>query len=95
MTVVTSMRNDIPLTAYVNRLLKLIEVIPMVRDYPKHWIPGQLLDLKKFTDGSFRATLLGEDYDPKKANGIEFDSSHAAQSFVSDWYSPGKARIPA
>jgi hypothetical protein len=62
----------------------------MRNDIPSHWLPGQLLDLRRFTDGSFRATLLGESYDPEKANGITFDSSHAAQTFVSAWY----ARTP-
>lgn len=53
---------------------------------PPHWVPGQLLDLKRFTDGSYRATLLGEQYDPEKDNAIHFDSSHTAQQFVSEWY---------
>jgi hypothetical protein len=53
---------------------------------PAHWIKGQLLDLKRFTDGSYRATLLGEEYDPQAGNSVSFDSSHAAQSFISEWY---------
>ena len=55
--------------------------------YPPHWNKGQLLDLKKFTDGSARATLLGEDYDPQTNNAVHFDSLWAAQSFISAWYS--------
>lgn len=64
----------------------------MMDEYPKGWIPGQLLDLKRFTDGSFQATLLGEEYDPKRANRMTFDSSHAAQTFVSWWYLPAASR---
>jgi hypothetical protein len=53
-------------------------------NYPEHWIPGALLDLKRFTDGSYRCTLLGETYDGE--NGIEFTSATEAQEFVSTWY---------
>lgn len=60
----------------------------MRNDYPPHWLPGQLLDLKRFTDGTYRATLLGEEYDPELANAINFASSHEAQAFVSTWYQP-------
>ena len=63
--------------------------------YPPDWIPGSLLDLKRFTDGSYRATLLGEDYKPELANGIEFASSFEAQQFVSWWYSPAILREQA
>ena len=63
-----------------------------MRDYPPHWLPGQLLDLKRYGDGSFRATLLGEEYDPELANGLEFDSSFAAQQFTSWWYSSAMQR---
>lgn len=67
----------------------------MTFDYPPEWLPGQLLDLKRFTDGSFRATLLGEVYDPKEPDRVPsmaFDSTFAAQSFVSWWYSSAKLR---
>jgi hypothetical protein len=56
-------------------------------DIPSHWIKGQLLDLKKYTNGTARAYLLGEaDTDPPGAS-ISFDSLHDAQQFVSTWYS--------
>jgi hypothetical protein len=61
--------------------------------YPSHWTPGQLLDLKRFTDGSYQATILGEQVDHQTRNFVEFDSSYAAQAFVSTWYQPGKARV--
>jgi hypothetical protein len=61
-------------------------------EYPSHWLPGQLLDLKRFTDGSCRATLLGEEYDPEKGNGIHFQSTFDAQAFVSLWYAPAELR---
>ena len=63
-----------------------------MRDYPPHWLPGQLLDLKRYGDGTFRATLLGEEYDPELGNGIEFDSTYAAQQFTSWWYSSAMQR---
>lgn len=63
-------------------------------DCPSDWIPGQLLDLKKFTDGSARATLLGVEYDPEKANAVHFASLHEAQEFVSHWYLPAARTRP-
>ena len=50
---------------------------------PAHWIVGQLLDLKRYSDGSFRATLLGEE--PKDGQ-MSFSSAWDAQEFVSHWY---------
>ena len=64
----------------------------MRNDYPAHWLPGQLLDLKRYTNGSYRATLLGEEADPKKSNWIDFESGHDAQAFTSWWYLPAEAR---
>jgi hypothetical protein len=61
-----------------------------MHDTPPHWIPGQLLDLKRFGDGTYRATLLGEEYDPELGNAIEFHSSYEAQQFVSHWYTPSR-----
>jgi hypothetical protein len=62
-------------------------------DIPSHWLKGQLLDLRRFTDGSYRATLLGDEDDTKSgyvAPRIDFASSHEAQSFVSAWYTPAQ-----
>jgi hypothetical protein len=58
----------------------------MRNDYPKHWIPGQLLDLRRYSDGHYAATLLGEDLKPDLSNAMIFDSSHDAQQFTSKWY---------
>ena len=33
--------------------------------HPAHWVKGQLLDLKRYTDGTYRCTLLGEEWRPK------------------------------
>ena len=58
---------------------------------PKHWIKGQLLDLKRFGNGTYRATLLGDDDDPKRdyiAPSITFNSSYEAQQWISSWYQP-------
>ena len=65
-----------------------------MRDYPSHWQYGQLLDLKRFSDGTFRATILGEEYKPELGNAIEFASGWDAQEFVSKWYSRELAREP-
>jgi hypothetical protein len=62
----------------------MFQVEPSV---PAHWLKGSLLDLKRFGDGSYRATLLGEEAKPELANFIDFDSSFAAQQFTSAWYS--------
>lgn len=53
-------------------------------DYPIHWQRGQLLDLKRYSDSTFRARLLGDV--AEKPEEIEFASSHDAQAFVSWWY---------
>ena len=52
-------------------------------DVPKHWRKGALIDLKRFSNGSYRATLLGEE---PKDGCIDFDSSTAAQNWISAWY---------
>lgn len=66
----------------------------MPPDVPAHWQRGALLDLKRFSDGSYRATLLGETYDPSEPIPcMEFDSSFAAQQFVSHWYMPERGRM--
>ena len=61
-------------------------------DIPKGWTKGQLIDLTRYADGSFLATVLGEEYKPELANGIHFDSSHDAQNFISAWYTPERRR---
>lgn len=61
-------------------------------DIPAHWIKGQLLDLQRYGDGSFRATLLGEEYKPQLGNAVLFESATAAQAFVSEWYQPVQRR---
>jgi hypothetical protein len=55
-------------------------------DIPAHWIPGQLLDLRRYQGGVYRATLLGEEIDREHPNYLEFDSSFDAQQFISGWY---------
>jgi len=53
---------------------------------PAGWQKGALLDLKRFNNGSFTATLLGEDANAEGTNVMHFDSSFDAQNFVSYWY---------
>lgn len=64
----------------------------MTQPYPSHWQRGALLDLKRFSDGTCRATLLGETADPKLGNELRFDSTWEAQAFVSAWYQPAAPR---
>src|SRR5271154_4494746 len=52
--------------------------------WPESWIKGQLLDVRRFSDGSFRVYELGAHDD--LAPHMDFDSSFAAQQFISWWY---------
>ena len=64
-------------------------------DIPPTWAKGALLDLKRFNDGTFRCTLLGDNDDPKRdyiAPSMTFESAYAAQQFVSDWYNPAQQK---
>jgi hypothetical protein len=64
-----------------------------ITDIPPTWLKGQLLDLKRFSDGTYRATLLGDVDKPKEgyiAPTMTFGDSYAAQQFVSDWYAPAQ-----
>jgi hypothetical protein len=60
---------------------------------PPHWVKGQLLDLMRFGDGTYRAIALGEEPSPELANFIDFPSAHEAQSFISAWYQPDRQRF--
>jgi len=55
-------------------------------DIPEHWIQGQLLDLRRYTNGTFIATLLGEELKPDHTNAVLLPSADDAQQFVSRWY---------
>jgi hypothetical protein len=59
-------------------------------EYPDTWIRGQMLDLKRFSDGTYRASLLGDtaEHPPE----VEFDCAQTAQDFVSWWYAKEAAR---
>lgn len=56
---------------------------------PEGWIKGQLLDLKRYGDGTFDAFQLGSDEKQARKNGqyISFHRTREAQEFISDWYS--------
>ena len=45
-----------------------------------------MLDLRRYGDGSYKATIMGEELRPELANFVEFDNSFDAQNFVSSWY---------
>jgi len=55
------------------------------------WMPGELLNVRKFSDGLFRITRLGEEFDNIKQNGLclAYDE---CQEFISHWYAPISAR---
>jgi hypothetical protein len=53
---------------------------------PVHWTKGQLLDLRRFGDGSFLAVALGEEPKPDQSNVMRFDSTFEAQNWISAWY---------
>src|SRR6185312_10799581 len=57
-----------------------------VPDYPDYWRRGQLIDLKRFNDGSFKAYLLGDCIEKPKY--VDFSNSADAQAFISWWYAP-------
>jgi hypothetical protein len=52
---------------------------------PRHWIKGQLLDVRRYSDGSYIVTLLGEELD-EDTQTMKFNSTIDAQAFVSNWY---------
>lgn len=54
---------------------------------PIDWQRGELLDVRRYVDGSFTAATLSG-----KSGKMEFDSAESAQAFVSYWYAPISAR---
>jgi hypothetical protein len=59
--------------------MKMIEV-------PVAWIKGQLLDVKRYSDGSYKVFDL---YDQsEKPPFIHFDNTSDCQNFISEWYAP-------
>lgn len=59
-------------------------------EYPQAWIKGQLLDLKRYTNGTYDAFLLGADEKGARKVGeyVSFQTADEAQAFVSAWYQP-------
>jgi hypothetical protein len=60
--------------------------------YPAHWEPGQLLNVRQFTDGSRVVCLLHEDPERAETETLTFDNASDAQEFVAWWYAPAAAR---
>lgn len=58
---------------------------------PPEWRKGELLNVRKYTDGQFRITRLGDEFDASKLNGIILNSDDC-QCFISDWYAPSQVR---
>lgn len=59
-------------------------------DYPPHWRKGELLNVKRYVDGSYRITALSDE--ANKPATLEFASTDACQAFVSAWYAPEAGR---
>jgi hypothetical protein len=53
----------------------------MCAEYPREWIRGQLLNVERYTNGSFKMMLLGTE-EPH----LDFENSVSAQAFISWWY---------
>jgi hypothetical protein len=51
-----------------------------------------LLDLKRYSDGHFEATLLGERAESDGSNVVRFESGYDAQQFTSAWYGTPEMR---
>lgn len=60
---------------------------------PSHWIRGQLIDLRRYSDGTFKAVLLGEEMNQEHPNWIELSNADTAQALVSWWYAPESVRM--
>src|ERR1700677_4277843 len=78
------MTSSIGVTSSISTLVKRMCA---VLKYPAEWIPGSLLHVQRYTNGSFVLTRL-EDQDKQTAKTLDFDNSVACQNFVSWWYSP-------
>lgn len=61
-------------------------MIQVETNVPSHWLKGQLIDLRRFTDGGFLAVLHGEEPNEDRSNCITFESSFDAQNWISAWY---------
>lgn len=60
---------------------------PTWREFiPQEWIRGQLLDLQRYSDGTFKALLLGDKANDEGSNVLNLPSAHEAQELVSWWY---------
>lgn len=57
-------------------------------EFPAGWKKGELLDLKRYTNGTFDAFLMGADEKEARKRGeyLSFENSDQAQAFVSEWY---------
>src|ERR1700677_2638733 len=83
------MTSSIGVTSSISTLVKRMCA---VLKSPADWIPGSLLHVQRYTNGSFRVTKL-EDQDKQTAAFLEFDSTVSAQGFISWWYAPPMARV--
>jgi hypothetical protein len=62
-----------------------------VTRYPAHWEPGQLLNVRQFSDGSRVLCLLHEDPEREETQTLTFDNAYDTQEFVAWWYAPASA----
>lgn len=62
----------------------------MLLDIPPTWQRGELLDVRRFEDGTIKVGRMLDD--PKNRKELKFPSSWEAQKFVSHWYAPSEGR---
>lgn len=65
---------------------------PELTSIPSNWIKGELLDVRRYANGSFRITRLAEDASIEDNQAIEFASTETCQEFVSWWYTQEQSR---
>jgi hypothetical protein len=63
-----------------------------LRDYPAHWLRGQLLNHMLFDKGRSRCILLHESH-IEKPEYLDFSTREEAQAFISWWYAPASVKL--
>jgi hypothetical protein len=55
---------------------------------PQEWIKGELLNVQRFSDGSYTISRLQDEPRDPRTQMLKFDNSSDCQNFVSRWYAP-------
>lgn len=59
-------------------------------EFPPRWRKGELLDVRRYTDGTCKVSALSDE--AQKPEALEFASIDGCQAFVSAWYQPEQGR---